>query len=122
MSDYRSNYSTEQEVELRGFEPLTSCMPSAGRQSTHVYRRRSPSRSVCASPARSALVAVLPRCTHPQPSSPARPTVLEGRGQIRCAQMHGRPIDTLATHGFYSSAEKSTSELAICATFGRLGE
>jgi hypothetical protein len=50
-------------VELRGFEPLTSCMPSTGRTSTSVYRRRSPSQSVYASPARSAPVAVFSCCT-----------------------------------------------------------
>src|SRR6516165_5792516 len=50
-------------VELRGFEPLTSCMPSAGSTSTQVRLCRSPSRNVYTSPARSAPVAVLSRCT-----------------------------------------------------------
>jgi len=56
-------------VELRGFEPLTSCMPSAGSTSTAVRLCRSPSQSVRVSPARSALVAVLSCCT----GQPARP-------------------------------------------------
>ena len=51
------------EVELWGFEPQTSCMPSAGRPSTGVHRRRSPSRAVHPSMLSSASVAVLPRCT-----------------------------------------------------------
>jgi len=50
-------------VELRGFEPLTSCMPSAGSTSTRVCPRRSPSQSVHTGPAESAPVAVLSRCT-----------------------------------------------------------
>ena len=50
-------------VELRGFEPLTSCMPSAGSTSTRVCPRRSPSQSVRTGPAESAPVAVLSRCT-----------------------------------------------------------
>jgi hypothetical protein len=50
-------------VELRGFEPLTSCMPSAGSTSTSVCRRRSPSQSVHTSPVSSPPVAVLSRCT-----------------------------------------------------------
>ena len=50
-------------VELRGFEPRTSCMPSVDRPSTAVCRGRSPSLSVCRSPARSGSVAVLPSCT-----------------------------------------------------------
>src|SRR5215471_18728838 len=37
-------------VELRGLEPLASCMPSTGSTSTRVYRRRSPSQSVRTSP------------------------------------------------------------------------
>ena len=56
-------------VELRGFEPLTSCMPSAGSTSIRVYRRRSPSQSVPTGSARSAPVAVLSCCTG-QPSRP----------------------------------------------------
>jgi hypothetical protein len=44
-------------VELRGFEPLTSCMPSTGSTSTTVRLCRSPSQSVHTGPARSAPVA-----------------------------------------------------------------
>ena len=112
-------------VELRRFELLTSCMPSAGSTSTHVYPRRSPSRSVCASPAWSAPVAVLPRCTHLGPSSLGRLTVLEGPGQIRCAQPYRRPIKALATLGFYFSADVrkfSTDGIALRAVLpGELG-
>jgi hypothetical protein len=50
-------------VELRGFEPLTSCMPSAGSTSTAVRLCRSPSQEVRARPVRSAPVAVLSCCT-----------------------------------------------------------
>ncbi len=50
-------------VELRGFEPRTSCMPSAGSASTAVRLCRSPSQSVRISPVRSAPVAVLRCCT-----------------------------------------------------------
>ena len=56
-------------VGLRGFEPLTSCMPSAGSTSTAVRLRRSPSQEVHARPVKSAPVAVLSCCT----SQPARP-------------------------------------------------
>jgi len=34
-------------VELWGFEPQTSCMPSSGRTSTAVHPCRSPSQGVC---------------------------------------------------------------------------
>ena len=50
-------------VELRGFEPRTSCMPSAGSTSTAVRLRRSPSQEVRTSPVKSAPVAVLSCCT-----------------------------------------------------------
>jgi hypothetical protein len=54
-------------VELRGFDPRTSCMPSAGSTSTHVHLRRSPSWNVHPRPYRSgpvaALRAVLPRAS-----------------------------------------------------------
>jgi hypothetical protein len=53
-------------VELWGFEPQTSCMPSAGNTSTAVRSRRSPSRSVHSSLSRSGQVAVLPCCTPPR--------------------------------------------------------
>ena len=56
-------------VELRGFEPLTSCMPSAGSTSTAVRLCRSPSQEVRARPVKSAPVAVLSCCT----GQPARP-------------------------------------------------
>jgi hypothetical protein len=46
-------------VELWGFEPQTSCMPSAGRTSARVHRRRSPSPSVSGCPPLSGPVAVL---------------------------------------------------------------
>jgi hypothetical protein len=55
-------------VELRGFEPLTSCMPSAGSTSAAVRLCRSPSLSVWGGPVRSAPVAVLFRCTNHFPS------------------------------------------------------
>ena len=59
-------------VELRGFEPLTSCMPSVGSASTAVRLCRSPSQGVRTSPVRSAPVAVLSRCTsQPRPASPS---------------------------------------------------
>jgi hypothetical protein len=48
------------------------CMPSAGRTSTAVHPRRSPSPSVHADPLSSAPVAVLSCCTNPRRSSPAR--------------------------------------------------
>jgi hypothetical protein len=50
-------------VELRGVEPRTSCMPSAGSTSTDVYSRRSPSSLVSTGPPLSGLVAVLSCCT-----------------------------------------------------------
>jgi hypothetical protein len=50
-------------VELWGFEPQTSCMPSSGNPSTRVYRRRSPSQDVRTSPPESRPVAVLSCCT-----------------------------------------------------------
>ena len=50
-------------VELRGFEPRTSCMPSAGSTSARVHPRRSPSRNVRTSPPESGPVAVLSCCT-----------------------------------------------------------
>ena len=50
-------------VELRGFEPRTSCMPSAGSTSTAVRLCRSPSQEVRARPVKSAPVAVLSCCT-----------------------------------------------------------
>jgi hypothetical protein len=50
-------------VELRGFEPLTSCMPSAGSTSNAVRPCRSPSQEVRARPVKSAPVAVLSCCT-----------------------------------------------------------
>ena len=56
-------------VELRGFEPLTSCMPSAGSTSTAVRLCRSPSQEVRTRPVKSAPVAVLSCCT----GQPARP-------------------------------------------------
>jgi hypothetical protein len=56
-------------VELRGFEPLTSCMPSTGSTSTAVRLCRSPSQEVRARPVKSAPVAVLSCCT----GQPARP-------------------------------------------------
>ena len=56
-------------VELRGFEPRTSCMPSAGSTSTAVRLCRSPSQEVRARPVKSAPVAVLSCCT----GQPARP-------------------------------------------------
>ena len=55
------------EVELWGFEPQTSCMPSAGMPSTAVHRRRSTSCTVHPSAAPSAPVAVLPCCTPCEP-------------------------------------------------------
>jgi hypothetical protein len=51
-----------------GFEPRTSCMPSAGSTSTAVRLCRSPSQEVRARPVKSAPVAVLSCCT----SQPAR--------------------------------------------------
>jgi hypothetical protein len=56
-------------VELRGFELLTSCMPSVGSMSTSVHQRRSQSQGVRASPVRSAPVAVL-SCYTNRPSFP----------------------------------------------------
>jgi hypothetical protein len=47
----------------KGFEPLTSCMPSAGSTSTAVRLCRSPSQGVRSRLLRSAPVAVLSRCT-----------------------------------------------------------
>jgi len=50
-------------VELRGFEPRTSCMPPSGRTSTAVHTCRSPSQDVRTSPPESRPVAVLSCCT-----------------------------------------------------------
>jgi hypothetical protein len=50
-------------VELRGFEPRTSCMPSAGSTSIGVHPRRSPSWSIHQDSPPSGPVAVLPCCT-----------------------------------------------------------
>jgi hypothetical protein len=52
-------------VELRGVEPRTSCMPSAGSTSTSVHHRRSPSLDVHPDPPASPRVAVLSCCTPP---------------------------------------------------------
>jgi hypothetical protein len=52
-------------VELRGFEPLTSCMPSVGSTSSRVHLCRSPSWSVSHSAPPSKPVAVLSCCTVP---------------------------------------------------------
>jgi hypothetical protein len=68
-SDQRPNTETSkcplncENVELRGLEPLASCMPSAGNTSTRVRSRRSSSYSVRSSPPRSGSVAVLLCCT-----------------------------------------------------------
>ena len=62
-------------VELRGFEPLTSCMPSAGSTSARVHLPTSPSRDVRTSPPESGPVAVLSCCTALSPRRCAlRPT------------------------------------------------
>jgi hypothetical protein len=50
------------EVELWGFEPQTSCMPSAGSTSAGVHRCRSPSQGVRCSARQFAPVAVLACC------------------------------------------------------------
>jgi hypothetical protein len=50
-------------VELWGFEPQTSCMPSSGNPSTRVSLCRSPSRRVHPGPPASRPVAVLSCCT-----------------------------------------------------------
>jgi len=50
-------------VELWGFEPQTSCMPSGGSTSARIHPRRSPSQSVLHDPPPSAPVAVLFCCT-----------------------------------------------------------
>ena len=85
-------------VELWGFEPQTSCMPSSGNPSTGVCSRRSPSRRVHPRPPASRPVAVLSCCTHRQVHS--RP------GTLRYFSLHypgppsvprsgpGRPPDT----------------------------
>jgi site-specific DNA recombinase len=52
-------------VELWGFEPQTSCMPSAGSTSTAVHTCRSASQGVRTSPPGSRQVAVLSCCTPP---------------------------------------------------------
>ena len=57
-------------VELWGFEPQTSCMPSAGRPSTAVHRRRPASWPVHRSAPSSAPVAVLPCSTPCKLSTP----------------------------------------------------
>jgi hypothetical protein len=54
-------------VELWGFEPQTSCMPSSGNPSTRVHSRRPQSRSVHPGPPASRPVAVLPCCTTRRP-------------------------------------------------------
>jgi hypothetical protein len=56
-------HGSEKDVELRGFEPRTSCMPSSGRTSTAVHLCRSPSQDVPARPPESRPVAVLSCCT-----------------------------------------------------------
>jgi hypothetical protein len=50
-------------VELRGLEPLASCMPCSGNTSTVVHLCRSPSQDVPLSPPESRPVAVLSCCT-----------------------------------------------------------
>jgi hypothetical protein len=60
-------------VELRGFEPLTSCMPSTGSTSTAVRLCRSLSQGVRTNPAKSAPVAVLSRCTNHRSFTRVRP-------------------------------------------------
>jgi hypothetical protein len=67
-------------VELWGFEPQTSCMPSSGNPSTLVHTCRSPSSHVHSSPPASAPVAVLSCCTAPYwPTEPVTP--LQARDQ-----------------------------------------
>jgi hypothetical protein len=58
-----SHSDLEFPVELWGFEPQTSCMPSSGNPSTRVSLCRSPSRSVHPGPPASGPVAVLSCCT-----------------------------------------------------------
>jgi hypothetical protein len=74
-------------VELRGLEPLASCMPSTGSTSGRVHLCRSPSLHVSRRPPESAPVAVLPCCTHRQ---------VRGRpGTLRYLTVHwpkGRPL------------------------------
>jgi len=70
--EYASELRIYHEVELWGFEPQTSCMPSAGNPSTGVHHRRSPSRSMHSSPPKSGQVAVLPCCTPPPVRSSPR--------------------------------------------------
>jgi hypothetical protein len=53
-------------VDLWGFEPRTSCMPSAGRTSTGVHSRRSPSLWISRGAPESGHVAVLSCCTQRQ--------------------------------------------------------
>jgi hypothetical protein len=67
-------------VELRGFEPLTSCMPSTGRQSTAVRLCRSPSQRVRTSPVRSAPVAVLLCCVRHEAPVRREAPLTEGGG------------------------------------------
>jgi hypothetical protein len=70
-------------VELRGFEPRTSCMPSSGNPSTVVHQRRSPSLQVPSSPPGSRHVAVLRCCTARCPYRSAE-SYLGQRREIPC--------------------------------------
>ena len=72
-----SNFTSDQ-VELRRFELLTSCMPSGGRTSTRVHLCRSPSSPVPMRPPLSTRVAVLPCCTAPVPRGGSVPARNEG--------------------------------------------
>jgi len=86
-------------VELRGFEPLTSCMPSTGSTSTAVRLCRSPSQEVLARPVKSAPVAVLSCCTgHPARSGPERaPDQPEPPKKLYRGASPGKPSSDRAT-------------------------
>jgi hypothetical protein len=92
-------------VELRGLEPLASCMPSGGSISTRVHSRRSLSQRVSCSVPPSAPVAVLPCCTAllaeritraqpaAQQSSPhAKPHTSRGSARIRRGKGPDEPL------------------------------
>ena len=86
-------------VELWGFEPQTSCMPSSGNPSTEVHQRRSPSLQPPSSPPESRHVAVLPCCTTrcPPHSGAAAPSRAPGqRREIPCCHAPILPICRIA--------------------------
>src|SRR6267154_1749353 len=105
-------------VELRGLEPLASCMPSTGSPSTRVHSRRSPSRAVHQGPLASARVAVLSCC-----ASSASGLAGQGQHGFRRVEMASRvavigagPCGLAQLHAF-EEARRQGAEVPQVACF-----